>query len=155
MSYTEADVSRSLTGLLQGAFAKCSTTKMKPRLGLSLPPTTTNLNSSALRHAAGEPFALKNLLSSAAEFPGLLDAPHRPGIFFGSSNAITKSNSAMPTKKLTRTAADPRSRRSRHPPPRPLLRIRQVIYSTKGRAIMYVLGFLPLGPAQSVIRRFR
>ena len=37
----------------------------------------------------------------------------------------------------------------------PLLRIRQVIYSTKGRAIMYVLGFYRSDRHNLVIRRFR
>jgi GntR family transcriptional regulator len=37
----------------------------------------------------------------------------------------------------------------------PLLRIRQVIYSTKGKAIMYVLGFYRSDRHNLVIRRFR
>src|SRR5438309_2266282 len=37
----------------------------------------------------------------------------------------------------------------------PLLRIRQIIYSTKGRPIMYVLGFYRSDRHNLVIRRFR
>ena len=37
----------------------------------------------------------------------------------------------------------------------PLLRIRQVIYSAKGKAIMYVLGFYRSDRHNLVIRRFR
>ena len=54
------------------------------------------------------------------------------------------------------TAADPRIAELLAIPRRePLLRIRQVIYSTKGKAIMYVLGFYRSDRHNLVIRRFR
>jgi DNA-binding GntR family transcriptional regulator len=37
----------------------------------------------------------------------------------------------------------------------PLLRIRQLIYSTKGKAITYVLGFYRSDRHKLLIRRFR
>jgi DNA-binding GntR family transcriptional regulator len=37
----------------------------------------------------------------------------------------------------------------------PLLRIRQLIFTTKGRACMYVLGLYRSGRHTLVIRRFR
>ncbi len=54
------------------------------------------------------------------------------------------------------TAADPRIAEILSIPRRePLLRIRQIIYSTKGRPIMYVLGFYRSDRHNLVIRRFR
>ena len=53
-------------------------------------------------------------------------------------------------------AADPRIAEILSIPRRePLLRTRQVIYSTKGQAIMYVLGFYRSDRHNLVIRRFR
>ena len=55
-----------------------------------------------------------------------------------------------------KVAADPRIAEILSIPRRePLLRIRQVIYSTKGQAIMYVLGFYRSDRHNLVIRRFR
>jgi GntR family transcriptional regulator len=59
-------------------------------------------------------------------------------------------------EEVDATAADPRTaellgvlRRD------PLLRIRQLIYSTKGNTIMYVLGFYRSDRHKLMIRRFR
>jgi len=48
---------------------------------------------------------------------------------------------AYATKKWMLPQRIPASRFAGNPKRDPLLRIRQVIYSTKGRSIMYVLGF--------------
>ena len=59
-------------------------------------------------------------------------------------------------EEVDATAADPRIAELLAIPRRePLLRIRQVIYSTKGKAIMYVLGFYRSDRHNLVIRRFR
>ena len=66
------------------------------------------------------------------------------------------SNSATPTKKLTPPSpirAPPNS--SAFPKREPLLRIRQVIYSTKGNVILYVLGLYRSDRHNLVIRRYR
>jgi GntR family transcriptional regulator len=59
-------------------------------------------------------------------------------------------------EEVDATAADPRIAELLGVPRRdPLLRIRQLIYSTKGKAIMYVLGFYRSDRHNLVIRRFR
>ena len=59
-------------------------------------------------------------------------------------------------EEIDATAADPRIAEILSIPRRdPLLRIRQVIYSTKGQAIMYVQGFYRSDRHNLVIRRFR
>ncbi len=59
-------------------------------------------------------------------------------------------------EEVDATAADPRIAELLAIPRRePLLRIRQVIYSTRGNAVMYVLGFYRSDRHNLVIRRFR
>src|SRR5258707_936716 len=108
-----------------------------------------------LRHAAGEPFALETCYLSAAEFPGLLDAPIGRESLFGILERNYKIELGYADEEIDATAADPRIAEVLSIPRRdPLLRIRQVIYSTKGRAILYVLGFHRSDRHNLVIRRF-
>src|SRR5450432_2833693 len=59
-------------------------------------------------------------------------------------------------EEVDATAADPRlAELFGVPRGTPLLRIRQVIYSTKGKATMYVLGFYRSDRHTLLIRRFR
>ncbi len=59
-------------------------------------------------------------------------------------------------EEVDATAADPRTAELQSVPKRePLLRIRQVIYSTKGVVILYVLGLYRSDRHNLVIRRYR
>ncbi|MGA8309852.1 MAG: UTRA domain-containing protein, partial [Terriglobales bacterium] len=59
-------------------------------------------------------------------------------------------------EEVDATAADPRTAELLAVPRgAPLLRIRQVIYSTKGKATIYVLGFYRSDRHTLLIRRFR
>jgi GntR family transcriptional regulator len=59
-------------------------------------------------------------------------------------------------EEVDATAADPRTAELLGVPRRePLLRIRQVIYSTKGAVLLYVLGLYRSDRHNLVIRRFR
>jgi len=59
-------------------------------------------------------------------------------------------------EEIDATAADPRTSEMLNVPRRdPLLRIRQVIYSTKGKPVIYVLGIYRSDRHNFVIRRFR
>jgi GntR family transcriptional regulator len=59
-------------------------------------------------------------------------------------------------EEIDATAADPRIADLLAIPRRePLLRIRQVIYSTQGKAVIYALGFYRSDRHNLVIRRFR
>src|SRR5437773_435589 len=104
----------------------------------------------------GEPFALEICYLSAAEFPGLLDAPVARESLFGILERDYKVELGYADEEVDATAADPRIADLLAIPRRePLLRIRQVIYSAKGKAIMYVLGFYRSDRHNLVIRRFR
>jgi len=156
MSYTEQMASRSLTAASRVLFAKIMDNEPEVAARLSLPPTSSVIKLERLRHAAGEPFALETCYLSAAEFPGLLDTPLGRESLFGILERNYKVVLGYADEEVDATAADPRIAELLGVPRRdPLLRIRQVIYSTKGKAIMYVLGFYRSDRHNLVIRRFR
>jgi GntR family transcriptional regulator len=156
MSYTEQMAARSLTAGAKVLFAKIVDNENEAAARLSLPPTSSLLKFERLRHAAGEPFALETCYLNAAEFLALLDAPIGRDSLFGILERDFHVELGYADEEVDATAADPRIAELLAIPRRePLLRIRQVIYSAKGKAIMYVLGFYRSDRHNLVIRRFR
>ena len=109
-----------------------------------------------LRQAANEPFALETCYLSGEEFGGLVSARLSRNSLFGTLEHDFGVEIAHADEEVDATAADPRlaelfgvTRGT------PLLRIRQVIYSTKGKATMYVLGFYRSDRHTLLIRRYR
>jgi GntR family transcriptional regulator len=156
MGYTEQMRSRSLTAGSKVLFAGIIDNEEEAVARLSLSPKSHVLKLERLRHTAGEPFALETCYFSATQFGGLLSAPlERESLF-----AILERNYSVvlgyADEEVDVTAADPRSADLLDVPRRePLLRIRQVIYSTKGVVILYVLGLYRSDRHKLVIRRFR
>jgi len=156
MSYTEQMAARTLTAGAKVLFAKIVDNENEAAARLSLPPNSAILKLERLRHASGEPFALETCYLNAAEFPGLLAAPVARESLFGILERDYKVELGYADEEVDATAADPRIAEFLGIPRRePLLRIRQVIYSTKGKAVMYVLGFYRSDRHNLVIRRFR
>jgi GntR family transcriptional regulator len=156
MSYTEQMASRSLTAASKVLFAKVSENESEAAARLSLPPTSSVIKLERVRHAGGEPFALETCYLNATEFAGLLDTPIGRESLFGILERNYKVELGYADEEVDATAADARTAELLSIPRRePLLRIRQVIYSTKGKAIMYVLGFYRSDRHNLVIRRFR
>jgi GntR family transcriptional regulator len=156
MSYTEQMASRSLTAGSKVLFAKVIGNEPEAAARLSLPQTGSLLKLERLRHAADEPFALETCYLDAGEFSGLLDASIERESLFGILERDYNVELSYANEEIDATAADPRIAELLAVPRRdPVLRIRQVIYSTKGKAIMYVLGFYRSDRHNLVIRRFR
>src|SRR5437016_3212674 len=156
MSYTEQMAARTLSAGAKVLFAKIVDNENEAAARLSLRPNSGIIKLERLRHASGEPFALEICYLSAAEFPGLLDAPVARESLFGILERDYKVELGYADEEVDATAADPRIADLLAIPRRePLLRIRQVIYSAKGKAIMYVLGFYRSDRHNLVIRRFR
>src|SRR5215467_7379730 len=156
MSYTEQMAARTLAAGAKVLFAKIVDHENEAAARLSLPPNSRIIKLERLRHASGEPFALETCYLNAAEFPGLLDAPLERESLFGILEREFKVELGYADEEVDATASDPRIAELLAIPRRePLLRIRQVIYSTKGKAIMYVLGFYRSDRHNLVIRRFR
>jgi GntR family transcriptional regulator len=156
MSYTEQMASRSMAAGSKVLFAKIIDDEQEANARLSLSPKSGVIKLERLRHAAGEPFALETCYLSAVQFPGLLSAPLHRESLFGILQRDYKVEIGYSDEEVDATAADPRTAELLDVPKRePLLRIRQVIFSTTGKAVLYVLGFYRSDRHNLVIRRFR
>jgi GntR family transcriptional regulator len=156
MSYTEQMASRSLMAASKVLFAKVIFDEQEVMARLSLPPNSGVIKLERLRHASDEPFALETCYLSASEFPNLLSTSLGRESLFKILERDYQVELGYADEEVDATAADPRiadllgiSKKD------PVLRIRQVIYSTKGKAIIYVLGFYRSDRHKLVIRRFR
>ncbi|MGB6235019.1 MAG: UTRA domain-containing protein, partial [Candidatus Acidiferrales bacterium] len=93
---------------------------------------------------------------SADEFHGLVDAPLERTSLFVTLQREYGVEIAYADEEIDATDADQRiAELLALPRGTPLLRIRQLIFSTKGRATVYVLGLYRSGRHTLMIRRFR
>ena len=156
MSYTEQMGSRSLVAGSKILFAKIIDNEQEATARLSLSPRSKVIKLERLRHAAGEPFALETCYLSASQFSGLLSEPLQRESLFATLERNYNVELGYADEEVDATAADPRTAELLGVPRRePLLRIRQVIYSTKGAVLLYVLGLYRSDRHNLVIRRFR
>ena len=155
-SYTEQMASRSLTASSKILFSKIIHDEQEIAARLALPPNTGIIKLERLRHSADEAFALETCYFSSAEFPSLLSAPlHRESLFKMLEREY-QVEIGYADEEIDATAADARTAELLSVPRgEPIMRIRQLIYSTKGRAITYVLGFYRSDRHKLMIRRFR
>jgi len=156
MSYTEQMATRSLTAASRILFAKIIDTEPDVAARLSLAPNKELIRLERLRHSAGEPFALETCYLSAEAFPGLLAAPLGSDSLFATLERNYDVKLGYADEEIDATAADLRTAELLNVPRRdPLLRIRQVIYSTQAKPILYVLGIYRSDRHNFLIRRFR
>ena len=156
MSYTEQMAARSLIAASKIINAKFVDNEPDAAARLFVAPTKQLIKLERIRHASDEPFALETCYLSADDFPGLLSAPLSHDSLFATLERNYDVKLGYADEEVDATAADPRTadllkvlRRD------PLLRIRQVIYSTQGKRILYVLGIYRSDRHNLVIRRFR
>jgi len=156
MSYSEQMASR---GLVAGSELLCNKIiDYEPEIAarLAVTPNHHLVKVERLRHAANEPFALEVCYLSAEGFGGLVSAPLGRGSLFSTLERDFGVELAHADEEVDATAADSRlANLLSVPRGTPLLRIRQVIYSTKGKATIYVLGFYRSDRHTLLIRRFR
>lgn len=156
MSYTEQMRTRSLIVGSKVLFSEVVDDEPEATARLSLAPKSQVLKLERLRHTAGEPFALETCYFSAKQYGGLLSEPLERESLFGILERSYGVVLGYADEEVDATAADPRTAEFLGVPRRePLLRIRQVIYSTKGTVILYVLGLYRSDRHNLVIRRFR
>jgi GntR family transcriptional regulator len=155
-SYTEQMGSRGLSPVSKILFLKIINDEEEATARLALSPRSRILKLERLRHAAGEPFALETCYLSAEQFPGLLSAPLQKESLFSTLERDYHVELSYSDEEVDATAADPRTAELLGLPKRAsVLRIRQVIYSTKGVVILYVLGLYRSDRHNLVIRRYR
>jgi GntR family transcriptional regulator len=156
MSYTEQMGSRSLNACSKVLLAKIIDDEQDVNARLALSPKSKVVKIERLRHAGDEPFALETCYLSAAQFSGLVSAPLQRESLFATLERNYNIELGYADEEVDATAADQRTAELLGVPKRePLLRIRQVIYSTKGVVILYVIGMYRSDRHNLVIRRFR
>jgi GntR family transcriptional regulator len=156
MSYTEQMSARSLTASSTVLFSEIVDDEPDATARLSLPPKSKVLKLQRLRHAAGEPFAIETCYFSAKQFEGLLNSQLERSSLFKILERNYDVVVGYADEEVDATASDARTAELLEVARRePLLRIRQVIYSTKGAVIVYVLGLYRSDRHNLLIRRFR
>jgi len=121
-----------------------------------LPPMSKLVKIARLRLAAGEPFAIETCYLDAEQFRGLTSAPLGRESLFAVLQRDYNVELAHADEEVDATAADPATAELLGIPRKsPLLRIRQIMFSTKGKAIIYALGFYRPDRHNLTIRRYR
>jgi len=124
------------------------------RLGLSSSSGLVKIE--RVRLAGDEPVALEVCYLSAQEFRPLIEMPLDRVSLFSALDRDFGIELAYADEEIDATHADHRTARLLSiPTSTPLLRIRQLIFSTKGRATIYVMGLYRSGRHTLRIRRFR
>ena len=156
MSYTEQMASRSLTAGSQILFAKVIHDEQEIAARLALPPNAGIIKLERLRLASDEPFALETCYFSSTEFPNLLSTTLNRESLFKILEREYQVELGYADEEVDATAADARTAELLSVPRgEALMRIRQLIYSTKGKAVTYVLGLYRSDRHKLLIRRFR
>jgi GntR family transcriptional regulator len=156
MSYTEQMASRGLSA--RSTVIRLSSNENNPEIAarLSLPSSAPLTVVQRVRQAADEPFALETCYLSAAEFPALVSSALERGSLFATLEKEYGLTLAYADEEIDATDADQRTAEFLSiPRGTPMLRIRQLIYSSKGTPTIYVLGLYRSGRHTLLIRRFR
>ena len=156
MSFTEQMAGRSLAPRSKVLSVRLIDNEQEIASQLALPAHSQLVKIERLRLAADEPFAVETCYLSADEFGGLLRAPLERASLFSTLERDYGVRLAHADEQIDATFPDPQTARlmgtSRE---MPLLRIRQVIYSTTGSAAIYVLGLYRSDRHTVLIRRYR
>jgi GntR family transcriptional regulator len=156
MSFTEQMASRGLSACSRILSSDVTDDKPDIAARLALPSTNRLIRIERIRQAADEPFALETAYLSADEFPGLTRAGLERGSLFSALQQDYGVVLAHADEEIDATAADPKSAELLDVPRgAPLLRIRQIIFSTTGKPTIYMLGLYRSDRHTLLIRRFR
>jgi GntR family transcriptional regulator len=156
MSYTEHMSSRGLPPRSRVLVAKIIENEAEIAARLGLPATESLVKIERLRLTGEEPFALEICYLPAKDFPDLVKAPLARMSLFGILEHEYGVELAYADEEVNATAAEPKlADWLGVPQGAPVLRIRQVIYSGKGKPSMYVVGYYRSERHTLFIRRFR
>jgi GntR family transcriptional regulator len=156
MSYTEHMSSRGLAPRSRVLVAKLVEDEPEVAARLGLPATSRLVKIERLRLTDEDPFALETCYLPASEFGSLVNSPLGRVSLFGTLQHDFGVELAYADEEVDATAAEANvaellslARGAS------VLRIRQVIFSTKGKATIYVVGFYRSERHTLFIRRFR
>lgn len=156
MSYTEQMASRGLAGKSRIVSLSVVGKEAEIAARLALPPEGRMIKLERVRQAGDEPFALETCYLSAEGFPDLIDSHLERNSLFSTLERQYNVEIAYADEEIDATAPDQRTAELLDVPKgTPLLRMRQLIHSSKGEPVVYVLGLYRSGRHTLVIRRFR
>lgn len=156
MSYTEHMSSRGLAPQSRVLSAKLVEHQSEIAARLGLPATRSLVKIDRLRLTGEEPFALETCYLPAPEFGELIAAPLGKNSLFATLQHDYGVELAYADEEVDATPADAQTADLLSVPRgAPLLRIRQVIYSTSGKPVIYGVGFYRSERHTLFIRRFR
>ena len=156
MSFSEQMTSRGLLGYSRVLSAATVDDRPDISARLALPSDERLWKLERLRLGADEPFALETVYMSAQLFPQLTRARLERGSLFSIIEGDYGMTLALADEEVDATIADAKTADLLAiPPGAALLRIRQLIFSTAGKAILFVLGLYRSDRHSLLIRRFR
>ena len=155
-SFTEQMAGRSLTACSKVLTFGVIDNEQEVAARLALAANTRLLKIERLRLAADEPFAVETCYLPVDEVPGLGRNTVARGSLFSILEGTYGIEIAYADEEMDATAAAPATANLLQVArDEPLLRIRQVIYSTKGKASLYVLGLYRSDRHTLLVRRYR
>jgi GntR family transcriptional regulator len=156
MSYTEQMSSRGLAPSSKVVASKIIDDEDEIAARLTLPAASRMVKIERIRHTSEEPFALEACYLPADDFPGLVRAPLARTSLFATLERDFGVEITYADEEVDATAADTRvAQLLEVPRGSPVLRIRQVIHASNGKAVVYVIGFYRSERHSLFIRRFR
>jgi GntR family transcriptional regulator len=156
MSFTEQMSGRSLSA--RSRILSLGVVNDEPEIAarLVLPAHSSLVRFERLRVGGAEPFAIETCYLSASQFRGLSRAALERGSLYSCLERDHGVSIAYADEEIDATVADPQSARllgvQRD---EPLLRIRQVVYSTKSIPTIYMSGLYRSDRHTLNIRRYR
>jgi GntR family transcriptional regulator len=156
LGYTEQMASLGLTARSRVVSSAVVNRDHEIAARLGLPPTARLGRLERVRLAGEEPVALEVCYWSADQYPSLQHAPLDKTSLFSMLEQECGVQLAYADEEIDATDADSRmAELLQIGRGTPLLRIRQLIFSTTGSATVYVTGFYRSGRHTLRIRRFR
>lgn len=156
MSYTEQMASRGLPPTSKVIAAKIVEDEPEIAARLGLGAASRMVKIERVRLTADEPFALETCYLAATEFADLVDAPLTRGSLFSALEHDYAVELAYADEEVDATFAEGHVAQLLNlKAGAALLRIRQVIYSSKTKPVMYVIGFYRSERHSLFIRRLR
>ena len=155
-SFTEEMASRGLPVKTKVLSFDVVATEQEAVARLALASDTRVIRFERLRFGGNEPFALETCYLCADDFAGLTRGAVERGSLFSILKYDYGIDLGYSDEEIDATSPSLSSARSlRLTAGVPALRIRQVIYSTKSRPVMYVLGLYRSDRYRLSIRRYR
>jgi len=156
MSYTEQMGSRGLSPSSKVIVAKIIEDEPEIAARLGLPANSRMVKIERARHTSDEPFALEICYLPADEFASVIDAPLARTSLFATLEHDYHVRLAYADEEVDATVAEGRVAQLLNlRPGAPLLRMRQVIYSTKTKPVIYGIGFYRSERHSLFVRRLR